>query len=339
MHINYAELKYKLKRTIELLSICHMYMMGLHIYSLIGIFLIIRTLCSGYYWLVFLYGLFYYFDFDTFNKGSYRIQIFRKLPYVKHGYDYFPIELHKECDLDPEYNYIFGVVPHGILPYGAIFGFSHKFNELFPPLTFHLCTLKNFFYWPFTREIGLLHGFTSASRRCLHYILQNKGYCKSKGQVCCIVIGGAEEMVHTEPGEFYNLVLKNRKGYARVALETGAHLVPVFSFGENDIYNTQRITDVNSNYLKFQRWFKGLTTIGFPYGSGRGLFNDWFGFLPFRKPINTVVGTPIRIERVQNPTQEQVDALHEKFIDEIYKLFERHKIHFKNEKNKKIVLV
>lgn len=339
MQIHYAELKYKLKRAIELLSICHMYMLGLHMYTLFGIYLIITTLRSDYYWLVFLYGLFYYYDFDTFDKGTYRLPLLRKLPYVKHGCDYFPIKLHKECDIDPQHNYIIGIVPHAILPYGVVFGFNHKFNELFPQLTLHLCTLKNFFYWPLTREMGYLHGFTSASRKCLHYVLRNKGCWKSKGQVCNIVIGGAEEMIHTEPGECYNIILKNRKGYARIALETGAHLIPVFSFGENDLYNTEKIKNPNSNYLKFQRWFKSITTIGFPYGSGRGLFNNWYGFLPFRKPINTVIGTPIPVERVQNPTQEQVDALHEQFIDEIHKLFERHKVNFENEKNKRIVLV
>jgi 2-acylglycerol O-acyltransferase 1 len=339
MKIYYEELKYKLKRVAEFLSICHVYMIGLHVYTLTGIYIIIRTLLSDYYWLVFLYGLFYYFDFDTCDKGSYRKRIFKKLPYIKHGSDYFPIKIHKECDLDPEHNYIFGVVPHAILSYGVVLGLNSRFDELFPLLTLHSCTLRHYFYWPFTREIGFLHGYTSASKKCLHYILRNKGCWKSKGQVCSIVIGGAEEMVHTEPGEYYNLILKNRKGFARVALETGAHLVPVFSFGENDIYKTQKITDLSSKFHKFQRLFKHITTIGFPYGYGRGLFSDWFGFLPFRKPINTVIGTPIPVECVQNPTQEQVDALHEQFIDEMHKLFEKHKVNFKNEINKKIVLV
>lgn len=35
-----------------------------------------------------------------------------------------------------------------------------------------------------------------------------------------------------------NLVLLKRKGFARLALCTGAQLVPILGFGENDIYQT-----------------------------------------------------------------------------------------------------
>ena len=34
----------------------------------------------------------------------------------------------------------------------------------------------------------------------------------------------------------YDLVLKNRFGFIKVAIENGASIVPVISFGENGIY-------------------------------------------------------------------------------------------------------
>ena len=47
-----------------------------------------------------------------------------------------------------------------------------------------------------------------------------------------MIVGGAAESLEAFPGQ-YRLVLRKRKGFIRIALETGASLVPVFSFGEN----------------------------------------------------------------------------------------------------------
>lgn len=54
-----------------------------------------------------------------------------------------------------------------------------------------------------------------------------------------IAIGGATESLYSYPGTM-DLVLQRRTGFIRVALQTGASLVPVINFGENELYNTVR---------------------------------------------------------------------------------------------------
>lgn len=46
-----------------------------------------------------------------------------------------------------------------------------------------------------------------------------------------LAVGGAQEALNSKPGQ-YRIVVKKRKGFVKACLETGASLVPVFSFGE-----------------------------------------------------------------------------------------------------------
>jgi len=74
--------------------------------------------------------------------------------------------------------------------------------------------------------------------------------CSGKGQSIMLAIGGATESLYAGPGTM-DLVLRRRKGFVRVALQTGASLVPVINFGENDVYSTIR-GDPNSGLRSFQ---------------------------------------------------------------------------------------
>ena len=47
--------------------------------------------------------------------------------------------------------------------------------------------------------------------------------------------GGAREALDARPGP-NDLTLGSRYGFVRVALQHGAHLIPVFTVGENDLY-------------------------------------------------------------------------------------------------------
>lgn len=64
-------------------------------------------------------------------------------------------------------------------------------------------------------------------------------------------------------------------------------LVPMFAFGENDIYK-QVANPVGSRLRRFQTAFTKVLTFSLPLFYGHGLFNCTFGLLPFRHPVSVV---------------------------------------------------
>lgn len=141
-----------------------------------------------------------------------------------------------------------------------------------------------------------------------------------------IAVGGSQEVIYARPGN-YHVVLKNRKGFIKLALQTGASLVPVFSFGENDIYN-QPSNEPGTALRKFQDFIKTFLGITPPIVNGRGFFQYSFGLIPLRIPIATVVGAPIDVIKNQSPTDKEIDELHKKFVESLAKLFSDHKSEF-----------
>jgi hypothetical protein len=54
------------------------------------------------------------------------------------------------------------------------------------------------------------------SKESLEWILTNQG----KGNAAVIVVGGAEEALQAHPGN-YDITLKKRKGFVKMAIKTG----------------------------------------------------------------------------------------------------------------------
>lgn len=149
--------------------------------------------------------------------------------------------------------------------------------------------------------------------------------------------GGAEEAFNAIPG-VYKLNLKKRKGFIKVAMQSGASIVPVFSFNEVEVYD-QVSNEPGSILRSFQELFKKLTGVAPAFLIGRGFFQYSFGLLPRRHPITTVVGAPIDTVKTENPTNEEINDMHQKFIIALEKLFEDHKVKYlKNSDKIKLII-
>ncbi|KAF2905490.1 hypothetical protein ILUMI_00688 [Ignelater luminosus] len=297
--------------------------------GLIGFILLAYVMFYTQYWTIaLLYVCWtYILDVKTGETGGRELKSVRSWLWWKYVRDYFPIRLERVpwVKLDPERNYLFCCFPHGILPFGSFSAFASNwggFQELFPNHTSHLLTLSYNFFMPALRELILSTGMCSSSASSINYLLGYPG----GGKAVALMVGGAAEAFNCKPGQ-YRIILTKRKGFVKIALKNGAPLVPVISFGENDLYN-QVNNPKGSLIRRIQEKLKDVTGIAFAIPMGRGLFQYSFGIIPLQRPISTIIGKPIEVKKVANPTQEQVNELHAEFMKQIANLFEEQKYNY-----------
>ncbi|CAG8473277.1 1957_t:CDS:2 [Ambispora gerdemannii] len=298
---------------------CAVFLWLISLPSTIALFLISCTI--PFFWpFVIAYSLFVLFDIAPENGGR-RSNFCRRLQLWKWYADFFPVSLVKQAELDPKKNYIFGYHPHGIISVGAWTNFCTEANnvsEVFPGVTINMLMLTSNFNIPLYRDFFMAHGLCSVSRQSCVNILE-----KGPGNSILIVVGGAFESLSARPG-VYNLILKKRLGFIKLALSKGADLVPVFSFGENDIWD-QVNNESNSFVFKLQSIVHKASGVTIPLFHGRGIFNYEWGLLPHRRPIVTVVGKPISVKQNDNPTNEEVLELQNQYINGLFEIWDQYK--------------
>ncbi|KAM3868998.1 diacylglycerol O-acyltransferase 2-like [Diretmus argenteus] len=264
-----------------------------------------------------LYFIWMVKDWKTPGRGGRRNSL-RKWMIWKHLRDYFPIKLVKTAELNPNKNYILGCHPHGIMSAGAFTCFgtdSCGFSEVFPGVRATLAVLAGMFQLPLYREYLMSAALCPVSKPSLAHLLSKTG----KGNALAIVIGGAAESLASSPG-VHAVVMKQRKGFVRLALEFGADLVPVYSFGENELFR-QVIFSEGSLGRRVQELFKKIM------GFAPCLFvGERLALLPYKTPITTIVGCPISVPKRVLPTQEEVDYYHGLYMEALDKLFHEHKV-------------
>uniref|UniRef100_A0A670XWM7 Acyltransferase n=1 Tax=Pseudonaja textilis TaxID=8673 RepID=A0A670XWM7_PSETE len=268
-----------------------------------------------------LYAVWWAFDWDTPSQGGRRFSCVRNCTLWRYMKDYFPITLVKTVDLDPCKNYLFGFHPHGILVAGAFVNFCTEatgFSKLFPGLTPHMMMLNLWFRAPFFRDYLMSGGLIPSDKESGSYLLRKK----EGGNIVIIAVGGAQEALDARPGA-YTLLLKNRKGFVRTAL------VPVFSFGENELFD--QVENPKGSWLRWtQECLQKIMGISLPLFHARGIFQYTFGVIPYRKPIYTV-GKP-SVTKKHNPSQDEVDKLHKSYLEALCKLFEENKLKYNTPK-------
>lgn len=253
---------------------------------------------------------------------------------------YYPARLHRSQALEPTRKYIFGYHPHGIISHGAFAAFGTEalgFSQLFPGITNTLLTLDSNFRIPLYRDYILALGLASVSREsCTNLLSKGGTNGEGMGRAITIVVGGARESLDAHPRAM-KLVLRRRKGFIKLAIRNGADLVPTLGFGENELYD-QFQADTHPFIHKMQLVVKKTMGFTVPLFHARGVFNYDMGLLPYRRPLNIVVGRPILVEQMKL-TDEYIDELHQKYMDELVRLWDEWKDKFAKDRVAELEIV
>lgn len=219
--------------------------------------------------------------------------------------------------------YIFGYHPHGVVAMGAMGAIGTNganWSSIFANIPVCLLTLGTQFIIPFYRDYLLALGISSVSKKNIQSIL-------AQHTSVSIVIGGAREALMSKPGTC-KLILKNRKGFVKLALRTpNVCLVPVFAFGETEIYEVAQPSSTSWLH-KAQLVLKSAVGFTVPFFHARGIFNYDFGLLPYRRRIDVVVGKPIEVPYDPEPSEEVVNKWHDIYVEELLKLVETNRERF-----------
>jgi hypothetical protein len=127
-------------------------------------------------------------------------------------------------------------------------------------------------------------------------------------------VGGIAEMFCRDE----QIILSKRKGFIKLALETGADIIPHYTFGANETY--YRPFGPSSVLAKIS---SKLRVSIVPW------FGRWWiplGAVPFRVPVLDVMGPVMEVPKHKPVTEWLVSQVHAKFCHELRKLFDEYKV-------------
>lgn len=173
--------------------------------------------------------------------------------------------------------------PHGLISYSWVLHFIYKIHEWpSPSIRPVLAAHSILFQIPFLKDVlESFHFIDSSEEKIKEYL--------EKGHSVALLVGGIEEMMYNGE-EPVQLILKKRKGYARIAKDMKVPLVPLFTKGENELFPTPSFLP----WKVFSHLLYKTTGLYLPLPSWKSV-KRWVSLIdkPFPTPVETFVLKPI----------------------------------------------
>jgi diacylglycerol O-acyltransferase 2, plant len=227
---------------------------------------------------------------------------------------YTRYELISETELDPAGTYVFAAHPHGVFPLAQwlTIDVSTPASRASDPVDAAIAAAfpmrcrgavaSVMLRLPVLRHVLEWAGIVPAHKDIVHTLLE-----KHRESVV-LVPGGIAELYQTSLNEEV-LVLKNRKGFIKAALESNATaVVPIYCFG---VTHTFCLRPPPSSLIKLARRARI---------SAQAFWGRWGLPLPFNHKLLVVIGPTLK------PLPgEDVDSLHARYCAALEALYHRHK--------------
>jgi 2-acylglycerol O-acyltransferase 2 len=220
--------------------------------------------------------------------------------------------------------YILGYEPHSVIPFFMAAFSEYAADASTPPgLAYSRISVSSAgFLVPVMRHLWYWLGCRPVSKPVVKDLL-------AKGSSVLLCPGGVRECMYMQPGTEV-AYLRKRHGFIKLALEHKAPLVPVFAFGQSDLFSYCRpFIDFPKGMIPRRFIVKVARRIGFAPMVAWGVYGTP---MPRRVPLTIVVGRPIEIPALKSTddadkiSEELIEVYLEKFIGELQRVFDTYKV-------------
>lgn len=210
----------------------------------------------------------------------------------------------------PEGKNIFIFHPHGVLSIANTFHVGSTLTD-WATRPIKATMIDSLFWLPFAKELLEKLNVVGSKYKSMKAVLD-------EGQSLTVCLGGVKEILYTEPNTM-KLSIKNKRGVFKLALETGTPLVPVISYGENELFEI-----LDSEWLRPIQSILIQYSLYLPIPTMKSC-TAWFGipWAPLKNPILTVVGAQINVTQIAEPSDKDIFELRETYFKALNELYER----------------